>query len=238
MSATAYVLQSLVGEGYPINQGSYRPLKLITRPGSIVDAIRPAPVAAGNVETSQRIVDVLLGALSKAVPGMIPAASCGSMSNVAIGGIITGTAKEYAYYETIGGGMGGRPSQKGLSGIHTHMTNTMNTPIEALEHSYPLRVEHYGLRRHTGGKGLHHGGDGIIRSYRFLDNAHVSLLTERRKLAPYGLRGGNQGKVGQNILWRRKKKRDLGGKIGFMAQQGDLLQIKTPGGGGWGEPSV
>ena len=237
MSATSYVFQCLVGEGYPINHGSYRPIKLVTRPGTIVDAAKPAPVAAGNVETSQRIVDVLLGALSGAAPDLIPAASCGSMNNIAIGGRHTRTGREYAYYETIGGGMGGRPTMQGLSGIHTHMTNTMNTPIEALEHAYPLQVEQYGLVRGSGGRGSHEGGDGIIRSYRFLDKAHVSILTERRKLAPYGLAGGKPGRKGKNILVRRKIKKNLGGKSGFETEPGDLLQIKTPGGGGWGGPS-
>jgi N-methylhydantoinase B len=237
VSATTYVFQCLVGEGYPINHGSYKPLKIITRPGSIVDAIKPAPVAAGNVETSQRIVDVLLGALAKATPTQIPAASCGSMNNIAIGGYNERTGQEYAYYETIGGGMGGRPTKNGLSGVHTHMTNTMNTPIEALEHAYPLQVEQYGLVHNSGGRGLQQGGDGIVRSYRFLEKAHVSLLTERRKLAPYGLAGGKNGQKGKNILVRGKTKKNLGGKDGFETEPGDLLQIKTPGGGGWGGPS-
>ena len=234
MSATAYVFQCLVGDGHPINQGSYRPLHVKTRPGSIVDAINPAPVAAGNVETSQRIVDVLLGALVKAVPERIPAASCGSMNNVAIGGRKKHSTREFSYYETIGGGMGGRPEMAGLSGIHTHMTNTMNTPIEALEHTYPLMIEQYGLRRNSGGGGLHPGGDGIIRSYRFLEKAHVSLLTERRKLAPYGLSGGQPGLTGENILLKQKKRKKLAGEVLFEAEAEDLLIIKTPGGGGWG----
>ena len=234
MSATAYVFQCLVGEGHPINQGSYRPLRILTRPGTVVDARKPAPVAAGNVETSQRIVDVLLGALAKAVPGMIPAASCGSMNNIAIGGKKSHGGGEFSYYETIGGGMGGRPTMAGLSGIHTHMTNTMNTPIEALEHTYPLLVEQYGLRYGSGGAGLHRGGDGITRSYRFLEKARVSLLTERRTLKPYGLAGGENGLTGKNELIRKKKRRKLGGKLVFEVEADDLLVIKTPGGGGWG----
>jgi N-methylhydantoinase B len=234
MSATVYVFQCLVGEGHPINQGTYRPLQIITRPGSVVDANKPAPVAAGNVETSQRIVDVLLGALAHAVPELIPAASSGSMNNIAIGGKKSHTGEEFSYYETIGGGMGGRPTLDGLSGIHTHMTNTMNTPIEALEHTYPLLVEQYGLRYGSGGEGLHRGGDGIIRSYRFLKKAHVSLLTERRKLAPYGLGGGQNGLTGKNLLLRAKKEKKLGGKLVLKAEANDLLVIKTPGGGGWG----
>ena len=238
MSATAYVFQCLVGEGNPINHGSYRPLQIKTRPGSIVDAESPAPVAAGNVETSQRIVDVLLGALAKAVPELIPAASSGSMNNIAIGSEKKFTSREFSYYETIGGGMGGRPTIDGLNGIHTHMTNTMNTPIEALEHAYPLRVEQYALRHGSGGAGLHSGGDGITRVYHFLQKAHVSVLSERRKLRPYGLGGGQNGLPGKNILIRKKKRRKLSGKTVFEAKAGDQLIIKTPGGGGWGEPSV
>jgi N-methylhydantoinase B len=238
MSATVYTFQCLLGEGYPINQGSYRPLKIKTRPGSIVDATFPAPVAAGNVETSQRIVDVLLGALAQAVPELIPAASCGTMNNIAIGRDKDSVSPEFSYYETIGGGMGARPTMDGLSGIQTHMTNTMNTPIEALEHAYPLCIDQYALRKHSGGKGLHKGGDGIIRSYRFLEKAHVSLLTERRKLAPYGLAGGDDGRPGQNILTHKKKSKRLKGKVMFKAEPGDQLKIMSPGGGGWGRTTV
>ncbi|MDH4320866.1 MAG: hydantoinase B/oxoprolinase family protein [Desulfobulbaceae bacterium] len=234
LSATIYAFQCLMGEGFPINHGSYRPIRIITRQGSIVDAIPPAPVAAGNVETSQRLVDVLFGALAQAAPGRIPAASCGSMNNIAIGGEQPGGG-HYAYYETIGGGMGARPGSDGLHGIHTHMTNTMNTPVEALEHAYPLQVERYGLTRDSGGNGKHRGGDGIVRSYRFLAGAQVSLLTERRRLAPYGLKGGNPGAKGKNELIRGKKRKRLPGKINLHTEAGDILIIKTPGGGGWGE---
>ncbi|MBW2465931.1 MAG: hydantoinase B/oxoprolinase family protein [Deltaproteobacteria bacterium] len=234
MSATVYVFQCLLGEGHPINQGSYRPLQIRTRPGSIVDAQSPAPVAAGNVETSQRIVDVLLGALAQAVPELIPAASCGSMNNIAVGNNAEFSDKEFSYYETIGGGMGGRPTMDGLSGIQTHMTNTMNTPVEALEHAYPIRVEKYGFRNGSGGSGLYKGGEGIARSYRFLEKAFVSLLSERRKLSPYGLAGGRQGLTGENILIQNKIKRKLGGKLVFEVRADDLLLIRTPGGGGWG----
>jgi N-methylhydantoinase B len=235
-SAVFYVFQCLVGDGYPINQGSYRPLTVITRPGTLLDATPPAPVAAGNVETSQRIVDVLLGALAMAVPNRIPAASCGSMNNIAIGSLGPGSKDPFTYYETIGGGMGGRPDRDGLGGIHTHMTNTLNTPIEALEHAYPLQVERYGLRRNSGGPGLHRGGDGIVRAYRFLDQAHVSLLTERRRLSPYGLAGGHDGRRGENVLIRDGRHTRLAGKINFIARPGDKLVLKTPSGGGWGPP--
>jgi N-methylhydantoinase B len=192
-------------------------------------------VAAGNVETSQRIVDVLLGALAQAIPDRIPAASCGSMNNVAIGSLQSESRHQFTYYETIGGGMGARPDGDGLHGIHTHMTNTLNTPVEALEHAYPLEVLQYSLRRNSGGMGLYKGGDGIVRAYRFLDKAKVSLLTERRRLAPYGLAGGRNGRRGENILIRNGRRTRLPGKTNFIARPGDILVIKTPAGGGWGK---
>ena len=235
ISATIYVFQCLMGEGSPINQGSYRPIKVVTRQGSLLHALPPSPVAAGNVETSQRIVDALLGALAKALPQIIPAASCGSMNNVAIGGTLGDRGSHFTYYETIGGGMGARPGKPGLSAIHTHMTNTMNTPIEALEHSYPLQIEKYAIRKGSGGKGKHTGGDGIIRTYRFLTKGHISLLTERRTISPYGLAGGEPGKRGENLLVRDKKTKKLSGKMNLNAEAGDKLVIKTPGGGGWGK---
>lgn len=234
VSATIYTFLCLLGEGYPVNHGSYSPLTVICRPGSIVSASYPAAVAAGNVETSQRIVDVLFGALAQAAPDRIPAASCGSMNNIAIGGTRADTS-QFSYYETIGGGMGGRPGAAGLAGIHTHMTNTMNTPVEALEHSFPFEILRYGLRRFSGGAGKYPGGDGIIRSYRFDRDAEVSLLTERRRLRPYGLQGGSPGKAGENILEREGKKKRLAGKTLLTVTAGDVLHIKTPGGGGWGE---
>jgi N-methylhydantoinase B len=192
-------------------------------------------VAAGNVETSQRLVDVLLGALARAVPALIPAASCGSMNNVAMGGSDNRHHRPFAYYETIGGGMGGRPSGPGLSAIHTHMTNTMNTPVEALEHAYPLRIERYGIRANSGGAGRHRGGDGIVRSYRFTEETEVSLFAERYRLAPYGLAGGRPGRPGRSMLQRGKRRKILPGKVNFTARPGDLLIIETAGGGGWGE---
>ncbi|MEW6427624.1 MAG: hydantoinase B/oxoprolinase family protein [Thermodesulfobacteriota bacterium] len=234
-SATIYVFQCLAGNTFPINSGSSRPLRILTRPGTLLDAVFPAPVAAGNVETSQRIVDVLMGALAQAIPERIGAASCGSMNNIAIGGIRR-DGRPYTYYETIGGGMGGRPSSAGLSGIHTHMTNTMNTPVEALEHSYPFLVTRYGLRLGSGGRGRNPGGDGIVRSYRFLEPAELSLLTDRRRFPPYGLAGGGPGKKGVNILERQGKKKRMPGKVSIETRPGDILHISTPGGGGWGRP--
>ncbi len=243
VAAVMYVFQCLLGlaaggHDYPVNNGSQRPVTVRTRPGTIVDAVPPAAVAAGNVETSQRIVDALLGALAQAIPERIPAASCGSMNNIAIGGRTEdGTA--FTYYETIGGGMGGRPAGPGLSGIHTHMTNTMNTPVEALERDFPFQITHYRLRRDSGGRGLHPGGDGIVRGYRFLAPATVSLLTERRRTAPYGLAGGSPGRPGKNILVRRGTKgrqKKLPGKVTLDVGPGDRVVIHTPGGGGWGTP--
>jgi len=234
-SAVVYVFQCLLGDGYPINQGSNRPLSVVTKPGTLVDASPPAPVAAGNVETSQRIVDVLMGALAQAIPDRIPAASCGSMNNIAIGSLQAESGHQFTYYETIGGGMGARPNGDGLHGIHTHMTNTLNTPVEALEHTYPLEVLQYNLRRNSGGLGLYNGGDGIVRTYRFLGKATVSLLTERRRLAPYGLAGGQNGQRGENLLFRDGRRTRLAGKTNFTARPGDILVIKTPAGGGWGK---
>lgn len=230
-SAVYYVFLSLLntlGE-YPINQGCFRPIKIITKPATIVSATYPSAVAGGNVETSQRIVDVLLGALSKAFPDLIPSAGCGTMNNIAIGN------DKIAYYETIGGGMGARPGKDGLSGVHTHMTNTLNTPVEALEHDYPIRIECYAIREKSGGKGKYKGGDGLIREYVFLDEFSVTILSERRKHRPYGLFGGKPGKKGENVLIREKEKIHLPGKINLFVKKGDKIIIKTPGGGGWGK---
>jgi len=230
-SATYYVFLSLlnsIGE-YPINQGCFRPIKILTKSGTVVDAEYPAPVAGGNVETSQRVVDVVLGALSKAIPELIPSASCGSMNNIAIGN------EEFAYYETIGGGMGARPGKDGLSGVHTHMTNTLNTPIEALEHEYPLIITKYSLRKGSGGNGKWKGGDGIIREYQFECDSDVTILSERRKHAPYGLYGGDPGKRGENWLIKADgTKVKLGSKVNLKVRKGDKVTIMTPGGGGWG----
>ncbi len=234
-SSVYYCMFCLIGEGYPVNGGMLRPIEVMTKKGSIVDAEYPSPVAAGNVETSQRIVDVVFGALAKALPHKIPAASAGTMNNVAIGGRGE-RGGEYTYYETIGGGMGARPTCHGLSAVQTNMTNTLNTPVEALEQQYPFFVEHYGIRKGSGGAGRFHGGDGIIRRIRFLEDAHVTLLTERRKRPPYGLSGGRPGKRGLNrlrragVAWER-----LPGKCHFLVEEGDVLEIRTPGGGGYGE---
>ena len=233
-SAVLYVFRSLVEEDIPFNTGLMRPLRIITQKGSVVDAVFPAATAGGNVETSQRLVDVLLGALSQAVPNKIPAASSGTMNNVTLGGTDPRTGEPFAYYETIGGGMGAGYGSDGLSGVHTHMTNSLNTPLEAMEIYLPLRIRKYALRRGSGGKGRHKGGNGIIREYQFHTPTQVSVISERRTHAPYGVQGGESGKKGRNLLMSRGKKRNLRSKVNIQAKDGDILRIETPGGGGYG----
>jgi N-methylhydantoinase B len=191
-------------------------------------------VAGGNVETSQRIVDVLLRALAAAAPDRIPAASCGSMNNVALGS--SAGAQPFAYYETIAGGAGGGPSGAGVSAVHTHMTNTMNTPIEALEAYYPLVVRRYAVRPRSGGRGRHPGGAGVIREIEFLADAEVTLLGERRRVRPYGLAGGKPGAPGRDWLVHGARRRRLPAKTTLRVRPGDRLCIETPGGGGFGAP--
>lgn len=213
----------------PANGGCYRPLTLIAPSGTIVNASPPAAVAAGNVETSQRIADVLLGALASAAPGRVPAASQGTMNNVLIGN------DDFAYYETVAGGQGGRPGKAGQSGIQTGMTNTENTPIESLDSHYPFRVERYTLRRGSGGWGRFPGGDGIEREILFLTDATLSLMGERRRLRPWGLAGGDPGASGEDWLIRGNGVRErLPGKCTVPVVRGDRLLVLTPGGGGWG----
>ncbi len=234
IAAVLYVFQALAETPMPANAGLMRPLQVIAPLGTVVNARFPAAVAGGNVETSQRIVDVLLKALSHAAPNRIPAASSGSMNNVALGGFDPFRRRYFAYYETIAGGAGGGPQRAGASGVHTHMTNTLNTPVEAFEATYPLRVTRYGLRRGSGGTGRHRGGDGIVREIEFLAPAQVTLLTDRRRLAPYGLSRGDAGQRGRNFLVRRGRSRVLPGKTTCAASSGDRLSVLTPGGGGWG----
>jgi len=235
MSAVYYVFRCLIGLDVPNNSGCLIPIEVIAPEGSIVNAIKPSPVAGGNVETSQRIVDVLLGALSQAAPELIPAASQGTMNNLTIGGWDPFQRKPFAYYETIAGGVGAGPTHDGPSGMHSHMTNTLNTPIEALEYAYPLRVVEYSIRKGTGGAGLHNGGDGIRRDILALTDAQVTLLTERRRTVPYGLAGGESGSKGRNILFKDDQEVVLPGKGNVEIEQGDILSIQTPGGGGWGK---
>jgi len=235
LSATMYVFRAIILGEVPYNSGLLRPLRLVAPEGSVVNARPPAAVAGGNVETSQRITDVLLGALAKAVPGRIPAASSGTMNNLTFGGTHPATGKSFAYYETIGGGMGASPERDGLSGVHTHMTNTRNTPVEALEHYLPVRIRRYSLRRGSGGKGRFKGGDGIKREFEFLARARVNILSERRRFAPYGMAGGEPGKRGKNTLVRKGRKVDLGGKASFQVKPGERIIVETPGGGGYGK---
>jgi N-methylhydantoinase B len=237
LSACFYMLRCLLGDGAPATAGILRPLTLETPVGSIVDALPPAPVAGGNVETSQRIVDVLLRALSQAVPARVPAASAGTMSNLTIGGIDPRTGEPFTYYETAAGGMGARPGIDGISGVQTHMTNSLNTPIEALEYAYPFRVRRYAYRYGSGGAGQFRGGDGLIREVELLADAQVTLLAERRKLRPYGLQGGEEGAAGR--AWVAEgdsaEVKELPGKCSRRLTQGDILHLETPGGGGWGK---
>ena len=234
VAAVLYVFQSLTAAAVPANAGLMRPLRIVAPLGTLVNARFPAAVAGGNVETSQRIVDVLLKALARGAPDRIPAASCGSMNNVAIGGYDAVRNREFAYYETIAGGAGAGPRRPGASGVHTHMTNTLNTPVEALEAAYPLRVTRYGLRSGSGGRGRHPGGNGIVREMEFLLPAQATLLTERRRTRPYGLLGGGSGHPGRNLLIRRAHTVHLPGKVCIRVETGDRLRILTPGGGGWG----
>lgn len=235
VSAVFYTFRCIAGEDVPSNAGCLEPIHIIAPEGTVINAEFPSAVAGGNVETSQRIVDVLFGALAKACPDRIPAASCGSMSNVTVGGHDVSRAKDFTYYETIAGGMGARPTCDGIDAIHTHMTNTMNTPIEAIETGFPMQVEQYAIRRGTGGAGKFRGGAGIVRSLRLLTDAEVTILSERRVFSPYGLQGGEKGQIGRNVLIRDGEEHSLAGKITFSVDEGDIVQIETPGGGGYGK---
>lgn len=235
-SAAYYVVRCLMPEDAPTNAGTFAPVRVIAPPGAIVNALAPGAVASGNVETSQRITDVILGALAQALPEVIPAASQGTMNNVTAGGRDPRTGQPFAYYETMGGGMGASPTSDGLSGVHTHMSNTMNTPIEALEYAYPIRIYAYRLRRGSGGAGKYRGGDGLERELVFETPTEVTLLTDRRRHPPYGLQGGHPGLPGENLLIRDGVERALPGKVRFTAAPGDHLRVSSPGGGGWGKP--
>ncbi|HYU45649.1 MAG TPA: hydantoinase B/oxoprolinase family protein [Terriglobales bacterium] len=234
-SACFYVLRCLLREDVPATAGLMRPIRVIAPPGTVVNANPPAAVAGGNVETSQRIVDVLLRALSHAIPGRIPAAASGTMNNLTIGGIDPRSGETFAYYETIAGGMGARPTKDGVSGVHTHMTNSLNTPAEALEHAYPLRLRQYSLRSKSGGKGLHTGGDGIVREIEVLTDAQVTLLADRRCRGPYGLAGGSDGAPGRTVILRKDgSQEELPSKTSTRLRSGERVRIESPGGGGWG----
>jgi len=236
LSACLYAFRCLVGDDVLYNAGVSRSLDVIAPEGSIVNARRPAAVAGGNVETSQRITDVVLGALGKALPDIVPAASQGTMNNVTIGGADPRTGRRFAYYETMGGGMGGRNGLPGISGVHTHMSNTRNTPVEAIEHYLPVRIRQYAIRRGSGGDGRWRGGDGLVREYEMLTDTTATILSERRIGRPYGARGGAPGQSGRNTLIRADGlEQTLPGKIELQLRPGDRLRIETPGGGGFGE---
>jgi N-methylhydantoinase B len=229
-SCLYYAVRVATDHTIPANDGCYRDIELVTRPGSIVDAKAPAAVAAGNVETAQRIADVLLGALAQAAPDRVPAAGQGTMNNVLIGD------DDFTYYETVAGGQGGRPGRAGQSGIHTGMTNTENTPIESLETHYPFRVTRYTLRNGSGGRGRYPGGEGIEREIRFDAGATLSLMGERRRHRPWGLSGGEPGAPGEDWMIHSDGSRErLPGKVTLDVEPGDRLLVLTPGGGGWGK---
>ncbi|QXD15839.1 hydantoinase B/oxoprolinase family protein [Rhodocaloribacter litoris] len=241
-SACYYVVRCLAGDGdpgvpdVPVNAGCFAPVTVTAPEGCLVNARPPAAVAGGNVETSQRIVDVVLGALAQALPGRIPAASQGTMNNLTIGGLRS-DGRPFTYYETIGGGMGAAPDADGLSGVHVHMTNTRNTPVEALELAFPFRIVRYALRTGSGGRGRHRGGDGLVRAYELLAPATVTVLSERRDTGPWGLAGGEAGAPGRNVLVHADGREEvLPSKFTRRLQAGDRLVIETPGGGGYGPP--
>ncbi|MYE31853.1 MAG: hydantoinase B/oxoprolinase family protein, partial [Chloroflexi bacterium] len=238
-SACYYVIRCLAGPDVPTNEGCYRPVGFTLPERSVVAAGPPRAVSAGNVEASQRITDVALGALASALPDRIPAASQGTMNNVTIGGYDRARGRPYAYYETIAGGAGAGPRRDGRPAVHTHMTNTMNTPIEALPLAYPFTVERYEVRAGSGGDGLHRGGDGLVREYAFQDRATVTLVTERRGFAPWGLAGGGDGEPGRNVLVRADgTTEELAARAQVEVEAGDRVRVETPGGGGWGSAAA
>jgi N-methylhydantoinase B len=232
-SAVYYVFRCLVREEIPFNAGCFSALEVRIPPGCVLSAKHPAAVAGGNVETSQRVVDLLLRALAPALPDQIPAQSAGTMSSLTLGGCDPRSGRPFTYYETVAGGMGGSPRAPGLSGVHTHMTNSLNTPVEALEQAYPLQVVRYALRRKSGGSGKHRGGDGILREIRFLAPGQAALLADRHRFAPQGLRGGRPGKPGRGYRRSGRSVR-IGSKSRIQLQAGESVRIETPGGGGWG----
>jgi N-methylhydantoinase B len=236
VAAVLYALQLLSAAPIPANAGLLRPIELLAPPGSLVNAAFPAAVAGGNVETSQRIVDVVLKALALAAPHLIPAASSGTMTNLALGGFDPVRRRHFAYYETIAGGAGGGPNRAGAAAIQTHMTNTLNTPIEALESALPMRLRRYAVRRGSGGAGQHRGGDGVEREIELLAPAQVTLLSDRRRVAPYGLQGGKPGRTSRNVVTPPGGAHPaaVSSKFSMQAPAGEIIRLATPGGGGWG----
>jgi N-methylhydantoinase B len=234
VSAVYYVFRCLIPMNVPASWGILQPISVTAPLGTVVNARPPAAVAGGNVETSQRIVDAVLLALSK-TGANVPAASQGTMNNLTIGGTDRRTDKQFAYYETVAGGLGARPGLDGIDGIHTHMTNSLNTPAEAMEYAYPMRVLRYAIRRGSGGAGQFRGGDGVVREVELLTDARVTILSDRRKTQPYGLNGGEPGAPGRTVLITEKGERLLAGKDSVHANAGDRIRIETPGGGGYGD---
>ena len=235
-SACFYVFRCLLADDVPATAGLMRPIDVIAPQGTILNAKPPAAVAGGNVETSQRIVDVLLRSLARAIPDRIPAAASGTMNNLTIGGIDARTGEPFTYYETIAGGMGARPTKDGIAGVHTHMTNSLNTPAEALEYAYPLRVRSYSLRPKSGGTGTFRGGDGIVREIEVLTDCEVTLLADRRSRGPWGLSGGSEGAAGKaSIVHLDGTLEPMAGKFSTRLHGGERIRIETPGGGGWGQ---
>jgi N-methylhydantoinase B len=232
-SAVYYAVSCLVAPEVWLNQGVFQAVRVAAPAGSLVNASPPAAVAAGNVETSQRIVDVVLGALAQAAPQRVPAASQGTMNNATLGGTVP---RPWAYYETMGGGAGAAFGSPGASGIHCHMSNTRNTPAEALEYHYPLRVRRYALREHSGGVGQWRGGEGLVREVELLAPGRLTLLTERRQRRPYGLAGGAGGATGENHVHTHGGWEAVGSKSSLELAAGSRFRVITPGGGGWGEP--
>ncbi len=231
-----YVFRCLLPPGAIATAGLMRPVRVIAPEGSIVNAVAPAAVAGGNVETSQRIVDAVLRALSSALPSRIPAASSGTMNNLTIGGMDPRSGLPYTYYETIAGGLGASPSGGGATGHHAHMTNSLNTPVEALEYAYPFRMIRYAVRHGSGGRGRHPGGDGLVREIELSGDAQVTLLADRRNIEPWGLAGGEPGAPGKAVATINGEEENLPGKFTREFRAGSRLRIESPGGGGWGTP--
>lgn len=234
-SAVYYCIRCLLSDPVPVNNGCFEPVQVEAPLGSVVNAVRPAAVSGGNVETSQRIVDVVLRALANALPERIPAAGQGTMNNVTFGGWDERRQIPFVWYETLGGGMGGGPRHPGLTGVHVAMSNTRNTPVESIEMELPVRIAAYSIRRGSGGRGLHRGGDGLERVYEFLERAEGTVISERRTCPPWGLAGGGDGSPGENFIEREGGGIEkLESKAQFSLHRGDRLHIRTPGGGGWG----
>jgi N-methylhydantoinase B len=236
LSGVYYVVRALTDPNIPMNEGCFRPISVYVPEGCFLNPRRPAPVSGGNVETSMRNADTVLRAFAEAAPERVPAASGGTMSNVVVGGV-DARGEAWTFYETNGCGMGARPTADGIDGIQAHMTNTLNTPIEAIERYLPIRLTRYEFAEHTGGEGLHRGGNGLIRSWKLLEGSgRVSLLAERHTLHAQGLRGGGDGACGEHWLIRDGERQRLGGKVSVPLKAGDEIVVQTPGGGAWGEP--